>query len=90
MAPVLKDGSGGEVLDLKLPDSLYFIPLRAHDAMAQLDMAVEVVFPGDIAEVFQNLRGARVAKTATAKRSSRERLLGSYKVDQFGFGSQVN
>lgn len=35
--------------------------------MAQLDITVEVMLPGYIAEVFQNLGRARVAKEASAK-----------------------
>lgn len=52
VARILKDSSGSQVFDLELPDTLRFIPFRGNDAMAKLDVSVQLVLPGHTSEIF--------------------------------------
>lgn len=61
MAPVTYDFAGDVVLDLDFPDAVTLDPFCTDHTVIQSNELVEVVLPGDILEVFQNLWCLRVA-----------------------------
>jgi hypothetical protein len=61
MAPVMYDFSGEVVLDLDFPHCITIAPFCIDHLVIQFYELVEVMLPGDIFEIFQNLRCLRVA-----------------------------